>query len=760
MDKYIDFLEKQKYKIIIFTILIVALFSIALKDLAYEGNYRIWFDKDSKILIDYDNFRTTFSGDDTFVVAFRDDNGIFNEKAVETILYLTQAFQKIDGVRKVDSLSNYQYISSEDDDVIVEDFLYDTKELDTKKALALKDRLILHQLISEDAKTTMLAVRLASSTGADEEVNIYVMQAIQNILQKQEQETPYRFYLTGAPAITASLVTISQSDAMLLMPIAVIVVILFLTIIFRSLMGIIIPSVVIVFTFLLVLSIQMILGYKLNNFTVNIPSFITAIAIADAMHLYLAWIYYKAKNVTNKEAVSLTLKTNILPIALTSFTTAIGFASLGLSSIEPIATLGIAITSGAIIAFILSVSIAPAILLTLSDTYQVKPIRFVNLLHIQGYGTFIKKHDKKILFTFSLFFLFLAFGVKYVKVDSNSMKYFAEDTAVRSGSKFIEKNLTGSMIYEIILDSKEANGVKDPDFLNTIVKFESELKTEFKNLRFTTSLKDIVERMQAVLNPDATDAIPQDKNLVGQYLLLYSMSLPQGMEINDKIDTTEQFLRLTINTNMVDTSKDLKMIQWVKEWWGTNTKYSADVQGQTAIFAYMQSSVTDTLITSISVTLVIVAVLMLLIFKKLKMLWLFILPNLAPIILVAGVMGYLGINIDLGVAISVAVILGIAVDDTIHFFSKYLDAIKTKSFEESIDYVISHSANAMILTTIILSFTFAIFAVSSFIPNVNFAIVTVSALNLALLFDLVLLPALLSIFYKKTHILVSNQTRF
>jgi hypothetical protein len=140
---------------------------------------------------------------------------------------------------------------------------------------------------------------------------------------------------------------------------------------------------------------------------------------------------------------------------------------------------------------------------------------------------------------------------------------------------------------------------------------------------------------------------------------------------------------------------------------------------------------------------------MFMIFKNLKMLWIFILPNIAPIILVAGVMGYLGINIDLGVAISASVILGIAVDDTIHFFSKYFEAIKTKTFEHSIDHIISHSGNAMILTTMILSFTFGLFVLSDFIPNVNFAIVSVSALNIALLFDLVLLPALLSFGYRR-----------
>ncbi len=749
MRKYVNFLDKYKYFIIIFFTLCVALLSLSLKDLAYEGSYRIWFDKDSKIIKEYDNFRDTFSGDDSFIVAFKDEKGIFTPKAISTIIELTQVLSRIDGVRKVESLSNYQYISAQEDDISVEDFLYGDEDLQKRKQLALSDKLIVGQLISNDAKTTMLAIRLSCETGANEEVNIYVFEKLQQILKEMGKKTGYKFYITGAPAITASLVTISQNDAMLLMPLAVVVVVSFLFFIFRTLFGVLVPSVVVVLTFLSVLSVQVLLGYKLNNFTVNIPSFITAIAIADAMHLYLAWVYYKVKKHDTKEAVCLALNSNIKPIALTSFTTAVGFASLALSALEPISTLGLAVSSGALIAFVLSVTIAPAILLTLPKDYTTKPTKVFNLVNTQGYGAFIVKNDKKIILSFLILFLVVSLGLFNLKVDSNSLKYFDKDTIVRSGAEFIEKNLTGSMVYEIVLDAKKKEGVKEPQFLQTIVKFEQEFKKEFHTVRFTSSLKDIVQKMQTVLYPDAHSPLPDDKNLVAQYLLLYSMSLPQGMEINDKIDTTERYLRLSINVNLVDTSKDLKMIRWIKEWWRDNTPYSADVQGQTAIFAYMQSSVTDTLITSISATLLVVALAMLFIFKNIKMLWLFILPNIAPIIFVGGVMGYLGINIDLGVAISAAVILGIAVDDTIHFFSKYFDAIKSKSFEQSIDYIISHSGNAMILTTLILSFTFGIFGVSSFIPNVNFAIVTLSALNIALLFDLVLLPALLSLTHRK-----------
>ena len=753
MERYINYLDKQKYKIIILTTLFISLLSISLKDISFEGSYRIWFDKDSSIIKQYDKFRKDFSGDDTFIIAFEDTkskDGIFNKKAINTILNLTEEFESIDGVDDVSSLTNYQYMWDSNDNFNVDDFIADINDnLEQKKQIAINDNLILNQLISKDGKTTAIAVKLSEEVGANEEVNIYVYKELLKITKQYELQNGYKFYISGTPAITASLVTISQKDATILMPLAVVIVVLLLFFLFRSFVGVLVPSIVIVFTFLTVLSIQMLLGYKINNFTVNIPSFVSAIAIADAMHLYLAWVYFKINNYANKDAVRLALKNNILPIALTSITTATGFATLGASSIEPISTLGIAITSSAFLAFIFSITIAPAILLTLNDEYKVKPLKFLNLLNTKGYGNFIVNNDKKIVASFLIIFIVLLYGLTYTKVDSNSIKYFKEDTIVRSGSTFIEDKLTGAMIYEIIIDSKVEDGIKNREFLQTVIKFEDELYNSFENIRFTTSIKDILFRMQKVLNPESKDILPSNQNLIAQYLLLYNMNLPQGKTTNDKIDSSYQKLRLTINSNIQDTSKDLEMIEWINNWWKVNTKYKSEVQGQTTIFAYMQSSVSDTLIVSIGFTLLIVIVLMLIIFKNIKMTLLFILPNIAPIVLVAGIMGYAGISIDIGVAISAAVILGIAVDDTIHFFSKYFDAIKTKSFEDSIDYVISHSGNAMILTTFILSFTFAIFTISSFVPNINFAIVTVSALNIALLLDLILLPALLSIFFRK-----------
>lgn len=746
MHHYIDFIDRYKRTILVLATLIVALSSVWLKDLAFEGSYRIWFDKESSIVKEYDAFRSTFSGDDTFIVAFKDDEGIFTPKAVQTILDLTKEFEAIEGVQKVQSLSNYQYIQSDEEDIIVEDFLFDTHNLAQKEALAKNDNLILNSLISSDGKATILAVHLNTHTGSNEAGNMVIMKRL-NAITKRYEERGYRFYITGSPAITASLVTISQSDASVLMPLAVFSIIVLLYLLFRTVIGVLIPSVVIVFSLLLTLNFQMMLGYKLNNFTVNIPAFITAIAIASSLHLLLAWVYYRHKKHTNKQALIFAMQSNIIPIAMTSLTTAIGFASLMLSAIEPISTLGIAISSGAVFVFVLVLVVVPAIILTLPKEYPIKKITLFNFLETKGYGAFIVRHDRKIVAIFGLLFVMMGAGMTQLKIDSNSIKYFEPKTQVRSGSEFVEEHITGAMSYEVIIDALRKEGAKNPAFLSAIITFETALKKRYPTITFSHSLKDIIVRMQQKLNHK--DGLPNTQELSAQYLLLYSMSLPQGMELNDQIDTTERYLRLSLKSKIQDTSKDLEMIAWIENYWKNNTPYSANVQGQTTIFAYMQSSVTDTLIYSISLTLALVSLVMLFIFRRARYLWIFIVPNIAPIVLVAGVMGYLGITVDIGVAISAGVILGIAVDDTIHFFGKYFSLYQTKPFEEVCDYILSHSGNAMILTTFILSLTFSLFALSRFVPNISFATVTVIALNLALLMDLILLPALLSLIYHR-----------
>jgi len=502
---------------------------------------------------------------------------------------------------------------------------------------------------------------------------------------------------------------------------------------------------IVIFTILIVLSIQVVLGYKLNNFTVNMPVFITAIGIADAMHIL--WIYTVArkKGMDNETAIHYSVRKNFLPILFTSLTTAVGFASLGISNVIPIKTLGIATANAAILAFLLTILFVPAILAIIKpkieaqDDSENKSTRFA-----KWYGAFIVKFDKRIFIATLFLFIGLGYGITKVQVDSNTVRYFKEDVPWRQTVNFIQDNISGPMTYEIIVDSKKKDGIKDPKFLLEVEKFYEAFYTEFpKEVRHITSLLQVVKKFNEVMANSKT--VPDNQNLIAQYLLLYTLSLPQGMEINDQMDIEERQFRISAAMNVTDTSKDLEMLDWVANWWDTNTQYSARVDGQTAMFAHMQHDVTDTLIKSITIAIVVVSFMMLLIFRNIKMLPIYVLPNILPIALVVGLMGWLGIDIDIGVAIAGAIIIGVAVDDTIHFLVKFFEARKKgANMEDSLSYVMQYAGSAIIFTTIILSAAFSVFVFSDFLPNYMFGIVTASALIIAVIADLLMLPAILS----------------
>jgi len=751
MKKYIDFLDKFKWVVAIGIPLIVFALATNLKHLEMDGSYRIWFGENSKTLRDYDNFRKTFGNDDAVIISFKDEDGIFNKKALQSIDNITQALWRTKYIARVDSITNYQYVHSnpeEPDDVIVEDFIQDIETRDEayfsdRKAIAVNDSLIVDGFISRDGTTTMISARLTPKVNDDSDKSGEIMKLVNEILAPEIARTGYKYHLNGGPPLNQAFVQIGTSDATTFTPLVLLASMLLLFFLFRRVSGALIPIAVVIFTFMVVLAVQVLLGYKLNNFTANLPVFVVAIGIADAVHIYIIWIMYKREGQANKDAVLHSVQKNMLPVFLTSLTTAIGFATLTISKVIPVLTLGIATASGAILAFIISLFWMPAVLLLVKKDVKASEVEKVVNKKNLGYGAFIVRNNKKIIMITGFIFLALAAGLFKVKVDSNTIRYFDKSVDIRKSTEFMMENLTGPMAYEIIVDSGKKDGIKDPDFMRTVELFSKDYQERFPDVRHMASLVDTVKRFNKVL--DGKEEIPDTQEMIAQYLLLYSLSLPQGMEINDKMDINEQKLRVTGQVNIVDTSVDLQMINYVEAWWN-NTPYSASVQGQTAMFAYMQSDVTDTLIYSLSLAIFLVSIIMLFIFKRVKLLWVFVLPNLLPVMLVVGLMGWIGINIDIGVAIAGAIIIGVAVDDTIHFLVKYFDARKRGlNLEDSFDEVLRYAGKAILFTTLILSISFSLFAFSTFTPNQNFGIVTASALIIAFIVDLLLLPALLSL---------------
>jgi predicted RND superfamily exporter protein len=761
VTKFVNALIKFRWYIAILIPLITLGFAYQLKGMAFEGSYRIWFAKESKILKDYDKFREVFGNDDAITITFRKEEGIFNVKTLSMIDRITQALWETKYIARVDSLTNYQYVHAnpeEPDDVIVEDFIdmdaladMGAEDFKAKEKIALGEELILERMISKDMKTTMIVARLTPKASDVKGINVFLRDAAVKIIEP-ELDSGTTFYLNGGPIINSAFIEIAEHDMSTFTPLVLLIVMFLLWMILRRPSAVVLSMLVVIFTFLIVLSMQTILDYKLNNFTANMPVFIVAIGIADAMHILWIYILGRKKGMDNYEAIHYSVHKNFLAVLFTSLTTSVGFASLGISHVVPIKTLGIATANAALLAFVLTILFVPALLAILN--LKIKAVSHEDHKSSRfslWYARSIIKHDKIILIATLLLFIVTAWGITYVKVDSNTIRYFDKEVPFRQGVHFVEKHLTGPMNYEIVVDTKQKGGTNTPEFMHKVETFTQAFKAKYPDVRHISSLVDVIKNFNKVLNHSET--IPQSKELIAQYLLLYSFSLPKGMEINDKVDVKEQFFRISTTVNIVNTALDLEMIAWAEDWW-KQTPYTAKVNGQTSMFAHMQADVTDTLIESILLALLAVTLMMMFIFKNLKLLPLIIAPNILPIALVVGVMGWLHIDIDIGVATAGAIIIGVAVDDTIHFLVKYFEARKRgDDLERSLAYVMHYAGSAILFTTIVLISAFLIFVFSQFTPNYHFGLVTASALLFAVVADLLLLPAIFSLLHRKKRTL-------
>ena len=755
-DTFTYFIIKYRAAIISLSLASLFVFAYFLKDVGVEGSYRIWFKKDSETIKHYDTFMNNFGSDSRAVIAFEREN-LFDKETLEDIRDITDALASSQYIVSSTAITNFPAIiveGEEGDEIVVRSYFEDLDalsqdEINSIKADILKDSFITGHILSHDAKATIISARLTQE-GAIEGGNVYkvISENVAAILAPYEAKG-YMFYVTGDPIVQNQFVVIATNDGVLFTTIAITSVLVLLFFMFRTYLGSLIPMFIVIFTFVVVISVQTLLGYKLNSFTANLPIFILAIGIVHAVHFYWIWAIGLKKGMDTNKAIAYSMDKNFSAIALTSLTTAIGFASLSISDVVPIRTLGIASATAALLAFGGTIILMPAILSFFTSVSNVRePKTLINPL---GYADFISRNDKKIVWISIGLAIFFAIGFSNVRINNNAIEYFQESHIVRQSIEFIKNKITGPMGYEIVVDSGSNDGIKEPEFLQSVDRFSKEFNAQFEDVLGVSSLADTIKEFNRLMHnqDEAYNVIPQTKEEVGQYLLLYNLSLPAGVELNDRVDITNQVLRVSCNTNSVSSTQDIMMIDWANEWW-SKTKYQAFVTGQVAMFAKMQMSIVDTLVYSLLTAVILISVVMFLIFRDIKLLGYFLIPNLFPLLAALGAMGWLGINLDMGVAISAAIILGIAVDDTIHFFNKYLSHRKDgNNIHDSIEYVMQYTGGAIILTTVVLSLSFFMLLFSSFNPNVFFAVTTITALLVALIANLLLLPALFSIRNKK-----------
>jgi len=760
--KIADFIVQNPLELLFLSIIFVCILIPSLSKVKSDFGYRIWFYPTDHLIVEFDKFEREFGNDDSVAFYVYNKNGIFNKKSLNLIKKLTNEIWNITDVIGVDSITNYQWTHASGDDVIIENMIPNEnlteKIIKDRMNISLNHKVIPNYVINSDATVAMIFGKLKPYLKSAPDYEKIVISS-RKLLKKFKTNYPeYIFHMNGMGAINDAFREVAVSDMKAMVPLLIGGIILLLILSFRRFSALLIPFLVIIASLLVTFGFAGLVGIKFNNVVSMIPQIIIAISIADTVHILTTYFQYRRMGLDKKEATRKSLIKNIKPTFLTSFSTSLGFISFSTAKLVPIASMGYLAAFGTMGAWIFTMIIVGPLMALISVKVPIqskknKESRNLQFLSESNYQisnfssksiNLISSHKKKISLSFIfMFFMSLWIGSLNV-INSNPFDYFSKKVPIRKANDFALNKIGGFIGPEISLDSGINDGIKDPLFLKKVEKLQLWIESENYVSR-VISIIDILKSMNRSFNGDDQKyyKLPDTKAKIAQLLFLYTMSLPQGMDLNDRINLTNKKMRLTVIWNLQSSAETLSAIDEI------NNKIKelglvGIVTGKIPLYQRMNGHVVSAFITSISLAVLLVGLLMIFIFKSWKIGLISMIPNIIPLGFGAALMTILGKPIDVGTVLVTSVCLGIAVDDTIHFLANYYKFLtEGDSIDIAIKKVMTSTGPALISTTLILVLSFGVFIFADFIPNVNFGILTALVLSSALIVDLIFLPALL-----------------
>ena len=718
--------------------------------LAFNNDYRIFFSEDNPELLAFEKLQRTYTKIDNilFAIAPRDDS-VFTPQVLDAVEFLTLEAWQLPFVLRVDSITNYQHTRATEDDLIVADLvegslsltqnmLDEVSEIATNEP-ALRDFLVAHEGHTTGINVTFQMPQLEMNETPE------AVAAARALAAKLEAEYPVKVHLTGMVMLNNAFQEMSMQDMSTMVPAMYFIIILVAGLLLRSVVATIGTVLVILLSLMTAMGLAGWAGIELTPPSSAAPTIIMTLAVADSMHILVSLLSAMRRGVARKEALVESLRLNMSPVFLTSVTTAIGFLSLNFSDSPPFGDLGNITAVGMIVAFFYSVGFLPAFV-------AIVPVRAREGQSYLGksmdrLGDWVVQRNRPILVGFSACALLILAFIPSNDLNDDFVAYFDESTSFRSDVIVTTDRLTGAYQLQFSLDSGSSNGVSDPAFLAQVGRFVDWLR-EQPEIRHVNSITDTFKRLNKNLHGDdpAYYRLPEQRDLAAQYLLLYELSLPYGLDLNNQLNVDKSSTQILVTLENLDSRRLREISERGESWLRDHApKLATEGIGPAIMFAYISDrNIRSMLIGTLLAVLVISAILVV-VLKSPKLGGISLVPNLLPAGLAFGAWGLFVGEVNMAVSMVSGMTLGIVVDDTIHFLSKYKRARHEQGLDapDAIRYAFHTVGQAIVVTSLILIAGFSVLANSDFAMNSLMAMLTAIAIAMALVADFLLLPALL-----------------
>ncbi|WP_180700773.1 efflux RND transporter permease subunit [Vibrio parahaemolyticus] len=752
---------KYSLLVLLATIFLIIVATIGGKNLYFRGDYDIFFDGTNKQLLAFDEIQTTFAKTDNLAIVIAPEDGdIFTPQTLSLIQKITVDAWQVPYSSRVDSIANYQHTEAFDDDLLVEDLLYSEYELTPEriskvKSIALSEPVLKSALVSEKGDVTVVNITVQlpemDKTAEVEEV----VSSINAMIDRYQRAYPdVTFHKAGIIAMNHAFMTAAQDDSSTLVPTMLVVILVFLTIMLRSILSVIATLIVIIGSVMATMGISGWAGMFLSTATVNVPTLIMTLAVADCVHVIATMRQSMKNGFTKVQSIERSIALNFVPILITSVTTAIGFLMMNMSDSPVLRDFGNLSALGVMVACFLSVTLLPALLKLLP--IHVKMETSQDQKHVMDrLGDFVVSQRRALLPLSVAVIVVCASLIPLNKVNDESVEYFGQRNEFRQAADFMEERISGMTNISIAIKTNESQGIAAPDFLNTIGEFSSWLRDQPETDHVAT-LADVYKRLNKNMHGDdeAYYSLPQARELAAQYLLLYEMSLPYGLDLNNQINVDKSSIKMMLTVANLGSVELVDLENRIYQWFAEHApQYQVVASSPSLMFAHIGETNMASMLSTLPITLVLISALLIFALRSVRLGLISLMPNIAPAVIGFGLWALISGEINLGLSVVVTLTLGIVVDDAVHFLSKYQRARREgQTAEQAVRYAFHTVGRALWITTVVLVAGFSVLAMSSFRLNADMGQLSAIVIFIALVVDFLFLPTLLMLFDKKAYL--------
>ncbi len=745
---------RYRYGVVIATMLFVAWAASGVRFLTYTTDYRAFFSEDNPELKAFEQIQNTYAKYDSLLFVLAPDSGdVFTRKNLSAVEWLTERAWHIPYSSRVDSLSNFQHTHADGDELIVGDLYRDAPSLSDGeirriKDIALSEPLLRDRLVPERAHVTGINVTVQlPGERLNKEVPEVAAYARDLAAQFRQRYPDIDVHLTGMVIMNASFPEASQHDLRTLVPLMFAIVVIVLWWLIRSMLGTLGTVLIIAFSIVGAMGLAGWLGIEITGPSALSPTIILTLAVADCVHILTNFVFAMRAGKAKNAAIAESLRINLQPVFLTSLTTAVGFLSMNFSDAPPFRDLGNIVAMGVGLAFVFSVTFLPAFLSLVP--IRVRRQRTHGAKLMERFANFVIGRRQVLLWGLGPLMLLLIAFIPKNELNDEFVKYFDETIEFRRATDFANANLTGIYTVHFSLDSGESGGVSRPDYLDVVERFAQWFRNQPEVVHVNT-VTDTIKRLNQNLHGDDPSwyRIPERRDLTAQYLLLYEMSLPLGLDLNDQINIDKSSTRLVVTTSSLSTKAALEFERRARDWLRANaptSMHEAQSSSPNIMFAHIAARNIRSMLWGTTLALISISLILIVALRSVKIGLISMIPNLVPAALAFGLWGIMVGQVGLAISVVSAMTLGIVVDDTVHFLSKYIRAMKEEhnSAQDAVRYAFSTVGMALWVTSLVLVAGFLVLAQSAFQVNAGMGLLAAITIAFALIADFLFLPPLL-----------------